>query len=218
MNTTHQQTHTDDQSITDKAYIRTKEIISSLTDRLANSQQRTAMMPICILIMAGIGALLGQTITSLAAGSSQIIGALGTGIKNTFHELRDMDGSTWRTITNATMNIISTGTTGISIMADTTGGPNGIILYSLIAILYIYLIYDKVKDNPRPARGLTHHGKSNYNNDLGSPLPENEYELLDMNTKTLNHNSEIFWPMTQGPRPNTNEIWNPGDKNNPTLV
>ena len=215
--TTHHHGSTINQSITDRTYMKTKEIISTVTDRLANSQQRKAMMPICILVMAGIGALLGQTITSLAAGSSHIIGALGTGIKNTFHELRNVDGSTWRTITNATMNIITTGTTGISIMADTKGGPNGIILYSLIAILYIYLIYDKVKDNLRPARGLTHH-RSNYNNNLGSPLPENECELLDMNTKTLDYNNEIFWPMTQGPRPNTNEIWNPGDKNNPTLV
>ena len=217
MNTTHQQTHTDNQSITDRAYIRTKEIISSLTDRLANSQQRTAMMPICILIMAGIGALLGQTITSLATGSGLIISALGTGIRNTFHDLRDMNGPTWRTIRNATRNIISTGTTGISIIADTTGGPNGIILYSLIAILYIFLIYDKKKGTPRPPEEITQHVEPKYNSNLGNHLPGNEYELLDMNTKTSEYNDEIFWPMTQGPNPNRNEIWNPGDKN-PTLV
>ena len=56
-----------------------------------------------------------------------------------------------------------------------------------------------------------------YNSNLGSPLPGNEYELLDMNTKTSEYDDEVFWPMTQGPKPNRNEIWNPGD-NNPTLV
>ena len=150
--TLHQHSHTNTQSIIDKTYTRTKETLSSLIDRLANSQQRTAMMPISILIMAGIGALLGQTITSLATGSGHIISALGTGMRSTCNDLRDMNGPTWRTIRNATRNIISTGTTGISIIADTTGGPNGIILYSLIAILYIYLIYDKKKGNPRPPR------------------------------------------------------------------
>ena len=217
-NTTHHHDSTIKQSITDRTYTKTKEILSTITDRLANPQQRKAMMPIYILIMAGIGALLGQTITSLAASSSQIISALGTGMKDTFHGIRDLDGSTWRTISNATLNIITAGTTGISIVVDTTGGPNGIILYSLVLLLYIYLIYNKIKDSPIPARGLADYDNSSRKENLGSPHPAKEYELLDINTKTLNPNSEIFWPMTQGPRPNTNEIWKPRGKVNPTLV
>ena len=56
-----------------------------------------------------------------------------------------------------------------------------------------------------------------YNSNLGSYLPGHEYELLDMNTKTLEYNDDTFWPMTQGPNPIRNEIWNPGE-NDPTLV
>ena len=72
-------------------------------------------------------------------------------------------------------------------------------------------------DSPPPARGLEVNGKSNRKENLGSPHPTKEYELLDINTKTLNPHNEIFWPMTQGPKPNRNKIWNPGD-NDPTLV
>ena len=81
----------------------------------------------------------------------------------------------------------------------------------------MYLIYDKKKGTPRPPKEITQHIEPKYNSHLGSYLPGNEYELLDMNTKTLEYNDEIFWPMTQGPNPNRNEIWNPGD-NDPTLV
>ena len=81
----------------------------------------------------------------------------------------------------------------------------------------MYLIYDKKKGNPRPPKEMTHHAKPKYNGNYGSPFPRNEYELLDMNTKTSEYNDEVFWPMTQGPKPNRNEIWNLED-NNPTLV
>ena len=102
-------------------------------------------------------------------------------------------------------------------IADTTGGPNGIILYSLIAILYIFLIYDKKKRTPRPPKKTEQHMEPEYISNLGNYLPGHEYELSDMNTKTLEHNDDIFWPMTQGPNPIRNEIYNPGE-NDPTLV
>ena len=81
----------------------------------------------------------------------------------------------------------------------------------------MYLIYDKKKGTPRPPKEITQHAKPKYNNNLGSPLPGNEYELLDMNTKSSEYNDEVFWPTTQGPKPNRNEICNLED-NNPTLV
>ena len=81
----------------------------------------------------------------------------------------------------------------------------------------MYLIYDKKKGTPRPPKEITQHAKPKYNSNLGSPFPGNEYEPLDMNTKTSEHSDDNFWPILQEPYPIRNELYSPRE-NDPTLV
>ena len=89
--TTHHQDNTDEQTTTERGHTTIKEMLSLMIDRLANPQQHKTLVPIYIITLAGIGSLLRQTITSLASGSSQIIRALGAGIRDTFHGVGDLD-------------------------------------------------------------------------------------------------------------------------------
>merc|ERR1712121_364816 len=97
--------------------------------------------------LAGIGSLLGQTIHSLASGGSQIIKALGAGIRDTFHGVGDLDEAVVGSISNATATVITAGTSGVSKVLSAIGGPSGIILYILVIALYVYVIYFRVRQN-----------------------------------------------------------------------
>merc|ERR1712002_541712 len=98
-------------------------------------------------ILVGIGSLLGQTIHALASGGSQIIKALGAGIRDTFHGVGDLDEAVVGSISNATATVITAGASGISKILSAIGGPSGIILYILVIGLYVYIVYSRVRQD-----------------------------------------------------------------------
>ena len=161
---------------------------------------------------------MGQTITSLASGSSQIIRALGAGIRDTFHGVGDLDESVVGSISNATANVITAGTTGISKVLDAIGGPSGIILYILVVILYVYIIYNRVKDSPPLTMNLGFGSKPSKKGDLESPHLIKEEELSEEDTKPLEAVNKVFRPMPKGSRLNTKAVWNPRGQVDPTSL
>ena len=214
--TTHKPDNIDKQTTTGGDSTLIMEILSLTKDRLAYLQRHKTLVPLYIITLAGIGSLLGQTITSLASGSSQIIRALGAGIRDTFHGVGDLDESVVGSISNATANVITAGTTGISKVLDAIGGPSGIILYILVVILYVYIIYNRVKDSPPLTMNLGFGSKPSKKGDLESPHLIKEEEFSEEDTKPLDPNSKVFRPMTRGSRLNTNEVWNPRGRVDPT--
>ena len=95
-------------------------------------------------IVVGIGQVLGTTISALASGGSQIIRAVGAGIKDTLSGISDLDEGLVDSIGNATSKVVKAGTKGIADILAPFGGISSIILYILVFILYLYLIYDKI--------------------------------------------------------------------------
>ena len=169
-------------------------------------------------VLAGIGSLLGQTISSLASGSSQIIRALGAGIRDTFHGVGDLDESVVGSISNATANVITAGTTGISKVLEAIGGPSGIILYILVVILYVYIIYKRVKGKPLLTMNLGFGDKTSKKGGLENPHLIKEEDFSEEDTKRMETNNKVFRPMTRGSRLNTKAIWNPRGQVDPTSL
>ena len=96
-------------------------------------------------MIIGIGKVLGTTISSLAAGSSQIIRSVGAGIKDTLSGISDLDVGLVSSIGNATEKVVSAGAKGIASILSPFGGISGVILYILVFALYAYLIYEKIR-------------------------------------------------------------------------
>ena len=170
------------------------------------------------MALAGIGSLLGQTITSLASGSSQIIRALGAGIRDTFHGVGDLYESVIGSISNATANVITAGTTGISKVLDAIGGPSGIILYILVVILYVYIIYNRIKENPPLTMNLGIGGNSSKKEDPENPHLIKEEEFSEEEAKPLETINKIFRPIPKGSRLNAKALWNPRGQVDPTSL
>ena len=169
-------------------------------------------------ILAGIGSLLGQTISSLASGGSQIIRALGAGIRDTFHGVGDLDESVVGLISNATANVITAGTTGVSKVLEAIGGPSGIILYILVIILYVYTIYNRVKDKAPLTMNLGFGNNSSKKQGLDNPHLVNEEDFAEEDTKHVETNNRVFRPVTRSSGLNTKAIWNPRGQVNPASL
>ena len=98
-------------------------------------------------VITGIASLFGQTISSLATGGSQIIKALGEGIHSTLSGVGDVDESLIHSISNATSSLVTSSTNGLAKVLHSIGGISGIVTYVLILLLYVYLIYAKIREN-----------------------------------------------------------------------
>ena len=176
-------------------------------------------------ILAGIGSLLGQTIHSLASGGSQIIKALGAGIRDTFHGVGDLDEAVVGSISNATATVITAGTSGISKVLSAIGGPSGIILYILVIALYVYIIYSRVRQGSTLTLNVGSKGgkeRSSFSKSEDEIPPQSSF--CDQET-THNYN-EPYRPTTtdrqsiagtSGPSPK-NLVWNPWQSLHPAQV
>ena len=98
-------------------------------------------------IIRGIGKLVGSTISAAAQGSSQIIKTIGHGIKETLSGVSDLDRSFIGSIGNATVGLVDSSTSGVAKILDAIGGVSGLVLYVLVLLLYIYTIYNKIREN-----------------------------------------------------------------------
>merc|ERR1712121_232066 len=176
--------------------------------------------------LAGIGSLLGQTIHSLASGGSQIIKALGAGIRDTFHGVGDLDEAVVGSISNATATVITAGTSGISKVLSAIGGPSGIILYILVIALYVYIIYSRVRQGS--VLTLNVGSKNREERSSFSTLSEDEIppqsSFCDQEmTHTYNGPYRSTTTDRQsiagnpGPRPK-NLVWNPWQRRHPAQV
>ena len=166
-------------------------------------------------ILAGIGSLLGQTIHSLASGGSQIIKALGAGIRDTFHGVGDLDEAVVGSISNATATVITAGTSGVSKVLSAIGGPSGIILYILVIGLYVYIIYSRVRQNSALTLnvGSNTNTKKNASPDFSAERTPPESPFLRHDT--LNSFNGPYRPTTTdntGTGPKTNTVWHPWQK------
>ena len=161
---------------------------------------------------------MGQAITLLASGSSQIIRALGAGIRDTFHGVGDLDESIVGSISNATANVITAGTTGIAKVLDAIGGPSGIILYILVITLYIYTIYNRLKKNSPLTLNLGTNSHPGKKGDPETPNLIKEEHFSDEDTKPLKVFNRAFRPIAKGTRSNAKALWNPMGHVDPTSL
>ena len=101
-------------------------------------------------IISGIGKILGTTISAVAKGGSEIIRSIGAGIRDTLAGVGDLDEKVVGSIGNATANVITTTSTALTRLLSSMGGISGLLLWALVALLYLYLFLMQMQNPPLP--------------------------------------------------------------------
>ena len=157
--------------------------------------------------VAGFGKILGNTVSSVAAGGNVIISSIGKSLHDVLNGVSNLDSSLINSIGNASSNVISSGTSGFAKILQSFTGD--LTLWILVLLLYALFIGQYVPGLPRILRIPGHSENFNLRRTGNVSLKETkgEMEMTIKEERTRKERNKDKTPKVRDRSPQESSRW-----------